>query len=100
MDDIDNKKDNFSGHELDTISGAIRNILTATYNTFKKDGKTVEYYRAFTEAQIESIIKSIKSSLDTLGGIIYNKARLMMFHSLFGEPISLIIWRFSPSKKA
>ena len=38
-----------------------------------KSNKTVEYYRAFTEDQVGVIVNALQSSLDGLGGIIYQE---------------------------
>src|SRR5690606_28801345 len=49
--------------------------LTATYNTFVEKGtnKTVEYYRAFSEAQIQKIIDALRVSAEMLGGVVYQE---------------------------
>ena len=49
---------------------AINSALTATHNSFVKDGKTIEYYRAFTEDQVNRIITALEDSLTTVGGIL------------------------------
>jgi DNA helicase HerA-like ATPase len=55
---------------LASVRDAINSALTATYNIFEKDGKTIEYYRAFTEAQIEAIASAIQTALEAVGGVV------------------------------
>lgn len=49
---------------------AINSALTATHNSFVKDEKTIEYFRAFTEEQVNRIITALEDSLTTVGGIL------------------------------
>ena len=72
-EDLETKKLEFSDNSLEPIEEAIRVALEKTYNSFKKEGKIVEFYRAFTEAQVESIIEALASALDQHGGIIYQE---------------------------
>ncbi len=72
-DDLDAKKDEFAECGLDKVLQAIETALSSTFNSFQKDGKTVEYYRAFNEAQVTSIIDALTSSLNALGGLIYQE---------------------------
>lgn len=57
-------------NKLDEALAAIKAALRATYNSFVKDGKTIEYYRAFNETQVQAIITALESSVDTVGGIL------------------------------
>lgn len=69
--DLEQKQYEFPSNELQVIQGAIEDALQATFNSFDKDGKTVEYYRAFTEEQVGKILDALRASLVGLGGIIY-----------------------------
>lgn len=70
-DDLEYKQGECATTRLNEISKVIDDALQATHNSFKKEGKQIEYYRAFTEQQVEIVITAIKSSLETLGGITY-----------------------------
>lgn len=72
-DDLVRRQSDASGVDLSAVIQAINEALLATYNSFQKDGKTVEYYRAFTEAQINSIVDALRSTLTFLGGIVYQE---------------------------
>jgi DNA helicase HerA-like ATPase len=71
--DLEQKKNNFSANRLEDVQDAIQEALDATINTFDKGGKTIVYYRAFTEDQVSIIIDSLNEALATLGGIIYQE---------------------------
>jgi DNA helicase HerA-like ATPase len=73
QDDIERKRHDFSGHELEGISIAISDALSAAYQTFNKGGELIEFYRAFSEAQINNIIDALRASIETLGGVIYQE---------------------------
>lgn len=72
-EDLETKKVEFPDNNLEAIEEAIRVALEKTYDSFKKEGKIVEYYHAFTDVQVESIIKALASALEQLGGIIYQE---------------------------
>lgn len=59
--------------KLDVVIGAIDGALGATSNTFqeKTTGKTIEYFRAFTEGQVEAIVDAMVASLGLVGGLVY-----------------------------
>ncbi|WCY58281.1 ATP-binding protein [Pseudomonas aeruginosa] len=57
-------------NKLDDALTAINTALTAAHNSFVKDGKTIEYYRAFNEAHVQAIIAALEASVDTLGGVL------------------------------
>lgn len=59
-----------SNNKLNEVLAAINAALKATYKVFTKDGKTIEYYQAFNEAQVHTIIAALESSVDTVGGVI------------------------------
>lgn len=73
QDDLEVKKNDFPDHKLGEVQESIRQALEATFHTFEKGGKTIEYYRAFTEGQVTQILEALRSSLETLGGIIYQE---------------------------
>ena len=61
--------DNHLAEARDTINQALR----AMFNSFEKDGKTIEYYNAFPEAQVRAIITALQAALETVGGIVYQE---------------------------
>lgn len=69
--DFESKNSEFPNSGLGPIQDAIHESLQATFNTFEKNGKTVEYYRAFTEEQVRNIVDALNAALGKLGGIIY-----------------------------
>lgn len=68
--DLQEKSSVYRENKLDIALEAINSALTATHNSFVKDGKTIEYYRAFTEEQVNRIITALEDSLTTVGGIL------------------------------
>lgn len=68
--DLQGKIAVYSHNKLDDVLAAINTALKTTYNSFVKEGKTIEYYRAFHEDLINSVLKSLESSLETVGGIL------------------------------
>lgn len=72
-EDLEKRKSELPEYGLADIQDAIDNILSETFNSFEKDGETIEYYRAFTEEQIESVIAPLRESLNQLGGLIYQE---------------------------
>ncbi len=71
QDDLISKNNEFPHSNLGPIQEAIAQSLRATFNTFDKDGKHIEYYRAFTEGQVKDIVDALNTALAGLGGIIY-----------------------------
>ena len=71
--DLEIKKVEFPSSHLAEIHEAICQALQATHNSFQKDGKTIEYYRAFTESQVNMIIDALKRAIETLGGLVYQE---------------------------
>lgn len=69
--DLQGKLTAYSDNKLDAVVTAINVALRATQNSFVKDGKTIEYFRAFTEGQVEAIITALSLSLDTVGGVLF-----------------------------
>jgi hypothetical protein len=71
-EDIEQRKTLAAGVDFDEVQSHISAALNATFNSFndRSTGKTVEFYRAFTEGQIEAIIKAFGAVLDGLGGVV------------------------------
>lgn len=65
----------FPDFQLGPVMAAAAEALKATYNSFvdKSTGKTVEYYRAFTEPQIQKIVEALRACVDALGGLVYQE---------------------------
>jgi DNA helicase HerA-like ATPase len=60
--------------EISGIIGSIEATLSATLNTFTdKSGKAVEYYRAFTEKQVNDVLEAFHMAISKLGGIVYDE---------------------------
>jgi len=72
--DLEAKIAEFPDNGLTEVRDAIDSALETTHNSFEKDGKTIEYYRAFTEEQVEQIVNALKSALETVGGIVYKES--------------------------
>ena len=73
MSDLEAKLSEFREYRLEDVKEAINNALDITYNSFQKNGKKIEYYRAFTEDQVNAIAEALNTSLNLLGGIIYQE---------------------------
>lgn len=59
---------------IDEIKSSIKVALDYRYNSFiKEGGDRVEFYKPFEESLIDPIINSLKSSLESLGGIVYQE---------------------------
>ena len=73
--DLEEKHAEFPDCGLGAIRDTISQALTSTFNSFveKGSGKTVEYYRSFTEKQVNAIVDALRASLDGLGGVIYQE---------------------------
>lgn len=70
-EDLKEKKVAFPNAHLGGIQDAITHALQETFESFTKEGKSIEYYRPFTEALVTAIIEAFSKSIDSLGGIIY-----------------------------
>lgn len=73
LNDLEVKKTVFTTYNIQNICNRIKIALDTTYNSFTKDNKLVEYYRAFTEAQVNDILNELNSVLQNLGGIVYQE---------------------------
>ncbi len=71
--DIEAKIADYPAVRLAAVRDAMNAALTATYNSFQKDGKTIEFYRAFTEAQVNAIVDSLRSAVETVGGVVFQE---------------------------
>lgn len=69
--DLQGKIECFQSNKLDDIIEAINSVLNQRVDSFKKNGKTITYYKPFLEAEIELIINTFEQSLDTFGGIAF-----------------------------
>lgn len=71
--DLDRKKNDFPDLDLQQICNSLDALLSKSYKTFtNKSHEQVEYYQAFEEKDVESLINQIDDELNKLGGIIYN----------------------------
>jgi uncharacterized protein len=71
--DLEIKKTENLSIDLQPIIESIKTAISATYNSFEKDGKFIEYFRAFTENQVNLIISNISKVLKDLGGLVYQE---------------------------
>ena len=71
--DLEIKKTENLSIDLHPIINSIGTAIAATYNSFEKDGKLIEYFRAFTESQVNLIISNISKVLKDLGGLVYQE---------------------------
>ena len=72
-DDLSQRHAEFPHYGLSSIEQAMGAACDATFNSFveKGSGKTVEYYRAFNEKQVNLILDALQASVDQLGGIVF-----------------------------
>ena len=72
--DLESKVAEFPDHGIAAVQTAIDAALAVTHNEFtNKGGETIEYYRAFTEAQVTTIAGALDRSIQSLGGIVYHE---------------------------
>ena len=71
--DLEARIAEFPNNQLAEVREAINQVLDETYNSFERDGRTVEYYRAFTEDQANAIVDALRLAVGTVGGIIYQE---------------------------
>ena len=67
LDDLKNWDSEFSRAPLASVTSDIQRAISATHNIFTKNGRTIEYYRAFTQQQVMAIVESMSNSIDYLG---------------------------------
>lgn len=70
-EDLMQKQTTFPDQKLDEVIAAIQEALKAAYKSFVKNSETIEYYNAFSEMHINKVLDCLKTSLETLGGIIF-----------------------------
>ena len=74
LKDLKTKQPENLSIDLKPTIDSIEKALTATFHSFSdKEGKQVEYFRAFTEGQVNMIIMNLSKVLKELGGIIYQE---------------------------
>ena len=71
--DLETKRAEFPDAHLEGILDAMSQALEEAYHSFEKDGELIEYYRAFTEVQVNAIIDALQKSTNSLGGVIYQE---------------------------
>jgi DNA helicase HerA-like ATPase len=71
--DLEIKKPEDLTIDLQPIIDSIGTAIAATHKSFEKEGKLIEYFRAFTEDQVNLIISNIGKVLKELGGIIFQE---------------------------
>ncbi|GAB1342931.1 ATP-binding protein [Gemmatimonas sp.] len=69
--DLDAKSREYPSNKLGEVCAALDNALEVTYSSFLKDGKTVEFYRSFSEQLVIPIVTALREALQTLGGILH-----------------------------
>lgn len=67
-EDLEEKLVELNDNNLSSIIDSIESALDAVFDSFRKNGKKIEYYRSFRESLVTPIIDSINNSLATLGG--------------------------------
>jgi uncharacterized protein len=72
-EDVNGRQQGAPDSLLSEVSAAIGKALDTTFQSFQKNGKTVEFYRPFTEAQVVAIVESLNAALATLGGVTYQE---------------------------
>ena len=73
LQDLRIKEVDFPDYDLKSVISSLDSALKKTFNSFEKDNKVIEYYRAFTEEQVNPIISSISKVLKQLGGLLYQE---------------------------
>lgn len=71
--DLEAKLAEHPANELGAVRDAINLALNATHNSYVKDGKTIEFYRAFSEAQVNVIVDALRAALGTVGGMVFQE---------------------------
>ena len=74
-DDLKSKNQEFPDLGLDSVVQAIEVALKSTFDNFteKNTGKIVKFYRAFKESQANKILRALQTSVNQLGGIVYQE---------------------------
>lgn len=69
-EDLERRKSLCPHVDIESVQETIQNALKATYKTFEKNGNVVEYYVAFSEESIGTIVTAFDSVLTSLGGVV------------------------------
>ena len=71
--DLYNRKSEFTVYQdkINDIINTINETLQTTHNSFLKDGKEVEFYRAFETNAVQAVATSLDALISELGGLIY-----------------------------
>ena len=73
VSDLDVKIVEYPNNGLTEVRDTINEALSETFNSFEKDGKTIEYYRAFTEEKVQAICTALEAAVETVGGVVYQE---------------------------
>ena len=71
--DLRTKVEEFPEYGLESLLSVVVQSGKQNIRRFEKDGKTIEYFVAFSEAQVGSIIDSLKECLSKVGGVVYQE---------------------------
>ena len=72
--DLNAKIPEHPDNHLAEVRDAIVEALNAAHRSFiNNDGETVDFYRAFTEVQVEAIVTALRLAVKTVGGIVYQE---------------------------
>ncbi len=69
--DLRTRMEQFPGYGLESLLDAIVDAGKTNIKRFEKDGEKVEYFVAFSENQVETIIETLNDCLNQVGGIAY-----------------------------
>ncbi|TGL23017.1 ATP-binding protein [Leptospira yanagawae] len=61
--------DSICKKEIKELQNTIDTILSEKFSSFVKDGKTIEYYKSFTEEKFKTVANSIEKILEKVGGL-------------------------------
>ena len=71
--DLRAKVEEFPNYPLESILSTVVHAGKANLRSFRKEGKKVEYFVAFSEDQVNSIVAVLQETLNQVGGIIYQE---------------------------
>jgi len=71
--DIEVKIPDHPDNLLVEVRDTINEALSTTFNSFEKNGKIIEHYRAFTQSQVQAIVTALQAAAQTVGGIAYQE---------------------------
>lgn len=70
-EDLSAKIQDFVDIPISEITQCIESALESSFSSFQKQGETIEYYKAFTEERVSSVLAAMNDALDCLGGLLY-----------------------------